>query len=241
MKTKSFFLLLMFFSLTLNGYSQLFKKVKGNDKYITKEYKVDDFVKVNISNSFNVIYKVNPDSAGVIKVYGEENILDLMSVKSEKGTLTMKLKGAIDPEFGVILIHMYSKNLVSVKNEGSGTFEINSPIEGAELKFSISGSGQIKAEDIKCGVIDVNLGGSGDFYAKGSTGFASYSLQGSGEIRCEDLQAETSNITITGNGCVKCAVSKELKSFLTGSGKIFYKGEPEIKSRTIGTGQLVKL
>lgn len=231
----------MLLFISLNGYSQLFKKVVGNDKYITKEYKVDDFVKVNISNAFNVIYKVNPDSAGVIKVYGEENILDLISIKSEKGTLSMKLKGAIDPEFGVILIHMYSKNLVAVRNEGSGTFEIQSPIESAEIKFNISGSGQIKAEDIKCGVVDVNLGGSGDFYAKGSAGFASYSLQGSGEIRCFDLNAETSNISITGSGAVKCSVSKELKSFLTGSGKIYYKGEPEIKSRTIGTGQLVKM
>ena len=79
MKNRILLVLLLTFLFANNSFSNLFKKTVGNDKYITKEYKVDDFVKINISHAFNLIYKVNPDSAGYIKVYGEENILDLMA------------------------------------------------------------------------------------------------------------------------------------------------------------------
>ena len=50
----------------------------GNNKYVTKEIKVDDFYRVKINTAFNVVYHHSKDSAGLIRIYGEENILDLL-------------------------------------------------------------------------------------------------------------------------------------------------------------------
>ncbi|MEG1616096.1 MAG: DUF2807 domain-containing protein [Bacteroidales bacterium] len=243
MNVKSILIALVSVMLAFSAQAQLFKKVTGNDKYVTREYKLNDFSKVNISHAFNVIYKVNPDSAGMVRVYGEENILDLMSLKSEKGILSIKLTGLRDPEFGVILIHMYSNSLISVKNEGAGTFEIQSPLDAPEISLSVIGSGQIKAERLDCGVLNLNVGGGdGDIAVKsGKVGFGDYSIQGNGEIRAQDVDAESASAVITGTGVIRLTAQKDLKTILTGSGKVYYNGKPQLKSRTVGTGQVLPL
>lgn len=242
MNTRSLLIALSMIVMAVSAQAQLLKKVKGNDKYVTREYKVTDFSKVSTSHAFNIIYKVNPDSAGMVRVYGEENILDLLSVKSEKGELSLKLTGLRDPEFGVILIHMYSNALIGVKNEGAGTFEIQSPLDQPEISLSVLGSGQIKAGNIQAGVLKLNVGGSGDIVIQsGKVGFADYGVQGSGEVRAADVPAESGSAVITGSGTIRMNVAKELKTILTGSGKVYYKGNPELKTRTVGSGQVLPL
>ena len=241
MNIKKFLLFILAVSFSFVSYGQLFKKVVGNDKYEWREYKVQDYSKINLSDAFNVTYKVNPDSAGFIKVYGEENILDMITIKSEKGKLTMKLSGKLKPEFGIISIQAYSSSLSEVDNQGAATFEIVSPIEGPEIKFTVLGAGQIKANDIACGVLKINVGGSGDVSVKGRAGMGDYNIQGTGDIKADDLKTEEVNASITGSGVIKCHAEKNLKTFLTGSGNIKYKGRPEIKTRTVGTGTVLPL
>lgn len=62
----------------------------GNNKYVTKEMKVDDFYRVKINTAFNVVYHHSKDSAGLIRIYGEENILDEVKPVSKDGTLEIK-------------------------------------------------------------------------------------------------------------------------------------------------------
>jgi Protein of unknown function (DUF2807). len=239
MQIKSLLLTLLACVITLHADAQIFKKVIGNDKYETRSYKVNDFSKVTISHPLNVVYKANPDSAGYISIYGESNILDLISLKSEKGNLSIKLNGMRTPEFGVILIRMYSSQLNNVVNEGGSSFEILSPINDSEIKLSVIGTGQIKAGQIDCGLLNVNISGGGDILVKGTAGMGDYSVTGKGEIRANDVVANEANATITGSGTIRCNATKSLKTFLTGNGKIIYSGQPELKTRTIGTGQVV--
>lgn len=241
MNAKSFLIALMSVMIAFQAQAQLLKKVSGNDKYVTKELKLSDFTKVSLSHAFNVIYKVNPDSAGIVRIYAEENIMEMLSIKSEKGKLSMKLNSVRDPQFGVILVHMYSNALQEVKCDGSGTFEIQTPIESPEISLSVTGSGQIKAESVTCGVLEASVGGSGDILVSGNVGFADLSVQGSGEIRALGLKAESGNAIVTGSGEIRCNVEKELKTVLTGSGKVYYEGKPAIKSRTVGSGQVIQL
>ena len=236
-------LLLILFSLTfsLTSFGQLFKKVVGNDKYEWREYRVADFHKINISDAFNIIYKINPDSAGLVKVYGEENILEMLTLKSEKGKLTMKLSSKIKPEFGIINIMVYSSNLIEVDNQGAATLDIVCQLDAPELKFTVLGAGQINVQDISCGVVKINVGGSGDVSIKGKAGYGDYNIQGSGDIKAEFLTATVVSASITGSGVIKCHAEKSLKTILTGSGNVKYNGNPELKMRTVGTGSVLPL
>ena len=241
MNFKNFSLILISLFTFFGANAQLFKKLVGDEQYEWREFNVNDFHKINVTQPFNIIYKSMPDSAGFMRIYGEKNILDILSIKSEKGSLSIKLSGTRTPDFGVILIHMYSSTLIEVNNEGAATFEINTKLDEPELKFTVLGTGQIKAENVSCGVLKLNVGGSGDILVSGNTGYGSYSIQGTGEIRAQGMKAEEVNATITGSGNIYCQADKFLKTFLTGNGKVHYLGKPEIKSRSVGTGIVLPL
>ena len=239
MWNKALFLTILCGLLSFQVSAQILKKVIGNDQYKTVEYKVNDFHKLKMLNGFNVIHKISADSAGYISIYAEENILDLIEMQSKKGELKLNFSTLRTPEYGVILIRVYSSDLTQVSNESSGVIELQSFTEGAELDFSQTGSGQIKAENTRSGLLIANVTGNGDILVKGETGMGQYAINGSGEIRAIETKAQEVRATITGGGDISCYAEKELKTVLTGSGKIVYDGPAKIVSRTIGSGQVV--
>ncbi len=239
MWNKSFFLTILCGFLSFQASAQVLKKFVGNDQYKTVEYKVNDFHKLKMLDGFNVIHKISADSAGYISIYAEENILDLIEMQSKKGELKLNFSTLRTPEYGVVLIRLYSSALTEVNNEGSGVIEMQSFIEGPELNFSQSGSGQIKAENTHSGLLVANVTGSGDILVKGETGMGQYAINGSGEIRAIDTKAKEVRATITGGGDISCYAEKEIKTIMPGGGKIVYDGPAEITSRTVGSGQVV--
>ena len=239
MKTKHLLLTAICMMFAFSGQAQIMKKVVGNNKYETEVFKVSEFTRVNMLADFNVVYQVNPDSAGYVSVYAEENILDLIEFETKKGKLDVKFKTLRTPEFGVVLVRMYSKSLTEVENLGAGIFEIRSNIDAPELIFTQTGSGQIKALDTKSGVINVSVGGSGDVIIGGKAGMGVYSINGSGEIDAKSVKADEVNASITGGGEISCYADKNIKTFITGSGIIKYDGDAEIKSRTVGSGRVI--
>ncbi len=241
MKTKHLLLTALCMMFAFSSQAQIMKKVVGNNKYETEVFKVPEFTRVNMMADFNVVYTVNPDSAGYVSIYAEENILDLIELETKKGKLEVKFKTLRTPEFGVVLIRMYSNKLTEVENLGAGIFDIRSNIDAPELIFKMTGTGQIKALDTKSGVINVSVGGAGDVIVGGKTGMGVYSISGSGEIDAKAVKAEEVNASITGNGEISCFADKNIKTFITGSGIIKYDGEAEIKSRTVGTGRVVPM
>ena len=231
MNFKNFSLILISLFTFFGANAQLFKKLVGDEQYEWREFNVNDFHKINVTQPFNIIYKSMPDSAGFMRIYGEKNILDILSIKSEKGSLSIKLSGTRTPDFGVILIHMYSSTLIEVNNEEAATFEINTKLDEPELKFTVLGTGQIKAENVSCGVLKLNVGGSGDILVSGNTGYGSYSIQGTGEIRGQGMKAEEVNATSTGSGRIYWKADKFVKKFVKGKGKGQYGGKQENKGR----------
>ncbi len=223
------------------GQAQIMKKVVGNDEYTTEIFKVPDFTKVNMLADLNVVYKVNPDSAGYISIYAEENILDLIEFETKKGKLEVKFNTLRTPEFGVVLVRMYSNSLTEVENLGVGVFDIRSKISAPELSFTQTGAGQIRATDTESGVIKASVGGAGDVVLGGKTGMGVYSVNGAGDINAKAVKAEEVNASITGNGEISCSADKNIKTFITGSGIIRYDGDAELKTRTVGSGRVEKM
>ena len=226
----------------LSANAQTFKKIKGNKNYITKELKLDDYNKIQLYKAFNVTHKINPDSAGLVRVYAEENLFEIIGVSVEKETLVIKTNAMREPEFGQVNIITYSSSLNGAHSENGGNIFLESPIESSEIKLAIMGSGNIIAEKTTCGVLKASCNGACNVEVKtGNVGFGNYSITGNGTLEMQNIETTESKATITGGGKIKCNVKEKLKAMLTGSGTVFYKGNPEISSKTVGSGQVKSL
>lgn len=235
--------LLMMFAIGMQA--QIGKKVVGNNKYVTITKKVDNFKKLEVSHvKANVIYSNNPDSAGMVRIYGEENIVHLLDVVSDpkKEELSIKYINMANVENGLLMIYVYSPAIEVIDITGSVIVESKDAISAQHLKLAISGSGQIKMTNLDCNELKVSLlTGSGDVLIKGKAVDAVYSVVGGGEIRADELFASNASCRVKGNGNIGCNVDKMLKASIFGVGNIYYRGKAEVKSTIIGTGNVKKL
>ena len=198
----------------------------GNNKYVTKEMKVDDFYRVKINTAFNVVYHHSKDSAGLIRIYGEENILDEVKPVSKDGTLEIKFVNTAKREYGVIILDVYSSDLQEVQSDAGGVFETSGSLSGSELDILLMGNGLVRCNKLDYGIVKARImTGSGDIFLSGTCREARLSIAGSGEIKGHELKARDVNCNITGNGSIGCWAEENLKAFITGKGDVYYKGK----------------
>lgn len=242
MKSKLFTFLAILLLTSVGASAQLIKKVQGDGKYVTKEYSVDHFTEVVLKNSFNVVYTQDPAKANTVRVEAESNIIDMIEVKVKRGRLTLSLKKALNVENGIIIVYIASEKLYQVKNASNGVFELNGTLKTDKLDVSVTSDGQIKMENIQGGVINAEIvSTAGDIHLGGKATKANYSIKVGGEIRADKLKATNVNCVVFGSGSVGCHAEKQIKTHFWGSGKVYYRGTPEIVSGGIGKGEVIPI
>ncbi|TKC09296.1 GIN domain-containing protein [Pedobacter frigoris] len=90
----------------------------------------------------------------------------------------------------------------------------------------------------------VSLSGSGEIDIKDAfpaNDSFKVNISGSGEADLEKLEAKKADIDISGSGDAKIKVLENLKARISGSGKIYYLGNPVIDSKISGSGKVIKL
>jgi hypothetical protein len=148
--------------------------------------------------------------------------------------------------------------LISV--EGSGDLKLFA-IEGPSVEFRAKGSGLLRAMEVNIEDIKAVVAGSGDLFVKtlqarsgefvitGSgditvteSGFVEdleVSVVGSGDARLESIDCDFAEVNIVGSGdAVIGEVKTQLNASVLGSGDIRYRGDPEVESVQLGSGEV---
>ena len=139
----------------------------------------------------------------VVKMKGEGNIIDL---------------GVSDADD--VTVFVTSPDFLGIELKGSGDFESNGLVDTDNLDITLSGSGDIKFDDIICDRVNVSLVGSGDVDVKHvKTQWAGVQLVGSGDVkmRLDDSGAVDANVIGSGDITLSGNV-KDYKYNVRGSG-----------------------
>lgn len=244
------------------------KKVVASNNYVTKDIKVDNFKKLNVAGSPDVIFTQKSGRPEVV-VYTSDNIIDLLDIKVENNTLYIGFKKNVNVSYKKLEVRVSAESLNGISVAGSGDILLTnglqisdnltisvagsgdikgSGIKCNDMKISVAGSGDIDTDNITCNNLKVSIAGSGDMALKGvtavnteasvagsgsatisgTTDTASYSVAGSGNLLTEEYEAKRINASVAGSGSIKCFATEFLKARTSGSGKIGYKGNPEV-------------
>ena len=120
---------------------------------------------------------------------------------------------------------------------GSGNISTNGIIKSSKkLQISSTGSGDVEAQ-VDAPSISVSGSGSGNIKLSGRTKDFDCSTSGSGDINCGNLKSENTNISISGSGNAHVFASVNLVAGTSGSGDIYYLGNPSsTKIHASGSG-----
>jgi hypothetical protein len=197
----------------------LFKSIHQTtsaDVYITK------------GSSYSVKVKADADQIDNIITEVEDEILTIKSKKSFRYTQILE-------------VHITMPSLDLLKSSGSGDITIRDRMEGTNVVFEISGSGDIDAE-LEASNLQVSISGSGDIEFSGVRGNLAIKISGSGDVFGEELKLSSCELMMYGSGDVKLkGKTAKLSTKQTGSGDFNGYGltAVTVHARSNGSGDAV--
>lgn len=140
-----------------------------------------------------------------------------------------------------IRINVYTPEIRLMNLTGSGSISAES-VFSEELKLVIEGSGSIDIRDINVNDVQALITGSGKITLWGSSELAEYIITGSGTIEARYLEAGICVAEISGSGTIYCHAEDQLDALITGSGNIYFRGNPgDIKTNISGSGSVLSI
>lgn len=200
------------------------KTVKASKVFVTKEINVPDFSGISVSGSPDVIYVQKPGKPEVV-VNGPDNIVDLLDICVENGSLNVRFRKGVSVSYDKLEIRVSSERINRINVSGSADVELGSYIRTDRMDMSISGSGDIKGDRIDCsGDFSMRISGSGDAVLLGVRSRAmEMSVSGSGDAHLGRVSVSgKTGISVTGSGTVSIEGNTDKAEFrVSGSGDIF--------------------
>lgn len=206
---------------------------KGKDK-LEKTVQVTQFDKVSLTAGFVVKYTqglnhectifASPKDMEHVKAEVKNNQLYLSVIIDKKKMKKMKYSTSILSED--VIVNVTSPELVKASCVGSGEFIATTDIKSEDVKFDISGTGEIKLKKVTADNMTLTIAGAGDI-----------------KIDNVDAVCQKTVLSVAGAGEISASFTdcNELKCSIAGAGEIELKGKVANYSESIaGAGKIKK-
>ena len=221
-----------------------------------KQVAVTPFDKVSHTSSFTVSYAQGPKHTCTIiaspkdmkklKAEVKDKQLNIYVENKEK---VVNLNGLTFLNAGLsgdVVVKITSPELTKVSCTGSGGFVATTDIKSEDLEFSISGSGNVKLQNVTAGKLHLSTAGSGNMdIQQAHTEDLNVEVAGSGGMNLNNVVSTCRKacLSVVGSGDINTAFSncQELECGIAGSGRIGLKGKVvNYKSSVFGSGEIIK-
>jgi len=181
---------------------------------------------------------------GTFKMISTNSAANIHITQGESHSVVIKGSDNLIKHFSATIINGELKLAFQNGNITSNDLEIWLTIPALESVVT-SGSGNIEilGNFSDQNSLTTHVSGTGNIKVKGSmrTNFLKFYSSGSGTTDLSSIWANIAEFELSGSGSVKVNVDEELKAKLTGSGNIYYSGNPTILSDIKGSGKLIKI
>ncbi len=198
---------------------------------------VSPFDELQVVNDINVVYRCSTDSAGYVRFSCEPELSSMVLFSNNKNKLKIELADDVTEAQKQRLptVTVFSAFLGKVENSGDSTVYVDTPSPASTFKARVVGNGTLIARGLRATTIEGKIStGHGHLVLSGEAQTVKLNNTGTGTIEAGGIKAVTGRCSIYGTGSVDCWVTNELTVMGLGSGKIYLKGSPTIKNRTLG-------
>ena len=211
----------------------------GNVKTETRD--VTGFTGIALSLPAKVTIKQGSKEG--LTIEADDNFLPLIETVVERGQLrirpiekNMSFKGRSMK----LNITVDAINIESLSVSGSGDIladQLNSP----KLKTSIAGSGDVSIKSLTSDSVKVSIAGSGDLSLGGTANELEGSIAGSGTVKADRLKAKSVVLKIAGSGDATVWATDTMRLSIAGSGDVKYWGDAKVSQSVAGSGSIKRL
>ncbi len=231
--------------------------IRGYGNSISIDVDIESVTGIELDGSLDV--EIVPSDTFRVVIVAQENIAKLIMIEPFGNIAKVNYKPRINViPTDVAKVVFYMPELCSIKIDGSGDIYVFDEFESDNtLNVSINGSGDIIIENIICNKIETTINGSGNMNAGivanntettirgsgdieyyGTSSIHTIRISGSGDIDSFDLYTEETYIDISGSGNSLVWVETLLDVYISGSGNVTYKGNPDLYIDIPGSGDV---
>jgi len=211
--------------------------IVGDGNVEVEDREVTGFNKISLGIHAKVILK--QDSAYSMRVDAQANILELLKTEVQGNTLQINYGFNCVRDVRQVTIYLSMPELQGVDLSGSGKVICMQGFKTTNLDFDVSGSGEIMME-ADATLIQSRISGSGRIDIAGKAKKHELDISGSGGIYAFNLRTNDTKVKINGSGDAKVFAIGSLYARISGSGSVYYKGEPKLSSDINGSGRVIK-
>lgn len=212
----------------------------------TSEFRaVSAFNSINLSGNINLNF--HQDSAAAVKVTAGEHLQEGIETKTENKILYISNRNRCNwvRRFNTpisVEVSAPELNLLFIE-DATGNVTFDDTLRGKEFRLdSYSGMGSYELLlDVESAILAIHTGPS-DLKVAGRAGYAINYQAGYGKNDCLSLRTDHTVAVNKSTNDLKVQVGNRLDVELSGSGNIYFTGDPsEVNSRITGRGSLIKL
>jgi hypothetical protein len=201
--------------------SSCYKEViKGNGIEWSETRSVSGFTRIKLDGSGAV--SVVKGAAFKVTVTDDQNILPYVKTILSGNELIIGYKNDAWVRKGSLKVAIEMPFVEGLQVDGSGSMDISGGFNTTSLlKATVNGSGNVFIRD-----------GNADSYE--------IVINGSGDIRSFGLASKIALVRISGSGDAEVKVTDKLDVVITGSGNVYYMGNPAVFTKITGSGKVNK-
>lgn len=216
-------------------------KIKGEGPVITRSYSLSGFTAIDAGIDADVY--VTQDNFYKVEIQAQENILSKIETPIVNGELKLQFEKYINlRRHDRIVVYITAPDIAGLGINGSGTLSALQPISSARLYLKVNGSGSVSVSSYIGETLSANISGSGDVNVNGgAVNSEALKISGSGTINLLNLSAKYVSAETSGSGKTTVRVSDNLDVSISGSGDVYYAGNPSVHTVISGSGRVSRL
>ena len=224
-------------------------KIKASKNYITREFNnFPVFDIISISDIIEVEYTQNNDGLIKVSAYGSDNVLELLVIENNKGTLRAYLKESVEiTGDSKLKITLSSPELRRITGRDECLIKLASDLVTGNLTVILSGRSQLAFKKVTCGSLMLDASGGSKIKAdylksekssintngvssivinQGSAEKGSIILSGSSKVNALQYSIYDTVISLSGSTFLTFSAIGTISGTMSGSSKLEYTGAP---------------
>jgi hypothetical protein len=212
--------------ISLSGFAQ-----------VKEKRDLDNFSSVSAGVSGEIF--ITQGSQYSVTLEGDQDLLDEITTKVLNGKLLIRKPDWRKARNKKLTVYITMPEVEGLSMSGSGHLKNKGILNCDNLNISVSGSGSIRLKDLTADEVDISISGSGSVLAEGpGADITDIGISGSGSVTAENFKLSEADVTISGSGRCKIWVEDALVARISGSGSLYYKGDPNIDAKSSGSGRV---
>lgn len=212
-------------------------RVEGTGPSVAETRAVPAFDALDLSADAEVHF--TQGSPAILRVEGQRNVLDVLRTDVRDNRLRVDFNHVTVRDYAPVHVYVTLPTLRSVTVSGAGTVRGEGAWDVPSFEVDLSGAGRAHWPQLTTQDLATHVSGAGTVQLGGAARRHRVRLSGAGQVDGFALNQATADVEMSGAGRARLTVTQELQATISGSGEVFYRGQPAVTARVSGSGRVV--